>query len=423
MKQHVMLFFLLLGTARISMAQGTVTLNIEQCYDMLAKASPLAQQKALTIAAGKLAEKNYNLKWLPQVDLNAQATYQSEVTSFPAKLPNITVDELSKDQYRTTLEIIQPVYDGGIIAGQKKLVDIMTDIESQKVEVDLYLLKSKVNTYFFTAVLMEDNIRLINILKEDLDNNIKKISAQAANGVATANNVNVLKAELLKAEQKIIEFDASKKAAVQMLEILTGLVIQENTSFIRPTASAEAADVSITRPELKLFDFQKQQFQQQYRLVNTKSNPKLSLFANGGYGKPGLNMLKNEFQWYYIGGVKLSVPIINHFTRQKEKKLIKMQEQIVDKQKENFLSGSRQLVAQQKNEVEKYQKLVSTDAEIVQLRTKIKENASVRLANGIITSSDYITELNAESQAMLTRKLHEIQWLQSQYNYKLILGK
>lgn len=423
MKQHVMLFFLLLGTARISMAQGTVTLTIEQCYDMLAKASPLAQQKALTIAAGKLAEKNYNLKWLPQVDLNAQATYQSEVTSFPAKLPNITVDELSKDQYRTTLEIIQPVYDGGIIAGQKKLVDIMTDIESQKVEVDLYLLKSKVNTYFFTAVLMEDNIRLINILKKDLDNNIKKISAQAANGVATANNVNVLKAELLKAEQKIIEFDASKKAAVQMLEILTGLVIQENTSFIRPTASAEAADVSITRPELKLFDFQKQQFQQQYRLVNTKSNPKLSLFANGGYGKPGLNMLKNEFQWYYIGGVKLSVPIINHFTRQKEKKLIKMQEQIVDKQKENFLSGSRQLVAQQKNEVEKYQKLVSTDAEIVQLRTKIKENASVRLANGIITSSDYITELNAESQAMLTRKLHEIQWLQSQYNYKLILGK
>lgn len=423
MKRHVMIFFLLLGTARVSMAQGTATLTIEQCYDMLAKASPLAQQKALTIAAGKLAEKNYNLKWLPQADLNAQATYQSEVTSFPAKLPNITVDELSKDQYRTTLEIIQPVYDGGMIAGQKKLAGIMTDIESQKVEVDLYQLKSKVNAYFFTALLMEDNVKLMNILKEDLGNNIKKVSAQAANGVATANNVNVLKAELLRVEQKLIEFDASKKAAVQMLEILTGLVIQENTSFIRPAASAETAGVSVTRPELKLFDFQKLQFQQQYRLVNTRSNPKLSFFANGGYGKPGLNMLRNEFQWYYIGGVKLSIPIINHFTQQKEKKLIKMQEQIVDKQKENFLSGNRQLLAQQKNEVEKYQKLVSTDAEIVQLRTKIKENASVRLANGIITSSDYITELNAENQAMLTQKLHEIQWLQSQYNYKLILGK
>lgn len=299
----------------------------------------------------------------------------------------------------------------------------MTDIESQKVEVDLYQLKSKVNAYFFTALLMEDNVKLMNILKEDLGNNIKKVSAQAANGVATANNVNVLKAELLRVEQKLIEFDASKKAAVQMLEILTGLVIQENTSFIRPAASAETAGVSVTRPELKLFDFQKLQFQQQYRLVNTRSNPKLSFFANGGYGKPGLNMLRNEFQWYYIGGVKLSIPIINHFTQQKEKKLIKMQEQIVDKQKENFLSGNRQLLAQQKNEVEKYQKLVSTDAEIVQLRTKIKENASVRLANGIITSSDYITELNAENQAMLTQKLHEIQWLQSQYNYKLILGK
>jgi hypothetical protein len=81
------------------------------------------------------------------------------------------------------------------------------------------------------------------------------------------------------------------------------------------------------------------------------------------------------------------------------------------------------MLIQQKNEVDKYKQLVATDADIVALRTRIKENASFRLTNGIITSSDYITELNAENQAMLTQKLHEVQWLQSQYNYKLILGK
>ena len=295
MKNKIVIIFCLLFISKQLIAQNTPVLTLEQCYALASTNSPLAQQKALTTAAGNMAEKNQNLKWLPQVDLNAQATYQSAVTSFPVKLPNVNVDELSKDQYRTTLEIIQPIYDGGIISGQKKLQHITNNIESQKVEVDLYQLKSKVNSCFFTALLMEESIRLMNIVKEDLNNNIKKVSTQAANGIATNSNVDVLKAELLKTSQKILEFNAVKKGAMQMLEILTGTTIAENTSFEKPAGTAVGIEATIARPELKLFDFQKQQFQQQSKLVNARSNPKLSFFTNGGYGKPGLNQLKNEF--------------------------------------------------------------------------------------------------------------------------------
>lgn len=423
MKSKYLFFFSLLFTGSQALTQDKPFLTLEQCYSAASTNSPLAQQKALTIVAGNMAEKNQNLKWLPQVDLNAQATYQSAVTSFPAKLPGITVDELSKDQYKGTLDIVQPVYDGGVISTQKKLQHATTNVESQRVEVDLYQLKLKVSGYFFTALLMEENIRLMNLVKEDLGNTVKKVSAQAANGIATNSNVDVLKAEMLKTAQKIIEFNAARKAAMQMLEILTGTAIAENTSFVRPAGTANAEDVVSDRPELKLFDFQKQQFRLQSKLISARSNPKFSFFANGGYGKPGLNMLKNEFQWFYLGGVKLSIPITGQFTKQRDQRVIKIQEQIVDRQKENFLNNNRQLLVQQKSEVDKYRELISTDTEIVSLRTKIKENASVRLANGIITSSDYITELNAENLAMLTQKLHEIQLLQSQYNYKLILGK
>ncbi len=420
--KHLFTCCLLFAGSRI-MAQDKPALTLEQCYAAASTNSPLAQQKALTIVAGNMAEKNQNLKWLPQVDVNAQATYQSAVTSFPAKLPGVTVDELSKDQYKSTLDLVQPVYDGGIISTQKKLQHATTNVESQRVEVDLYQLKSKVNACFFTALLMEENIRLMNLVKEDLNNNIKKVSAQAENGIATNSNVDVLKAELLKTSQKIIEFNATRKAAIQMLEILTGAAIAENTSFVKPAGAANAGDAIVDRPELKLFDLQKQQFQLQSKLIGARANPKFSFFASGGYGKPGLNMLKNEFQWFYTGGVKLSIPITGQFTKQRDQRVIRIQQQIVDRQKENFLDNNRQLLVQQKNEVEKYRELVSTDNEIVALRTKIKENASVRLSNGIITSSDYITELNAENQAMLTQTLHEIQLLQSQNNYKLILGK
>lgn len=422
MNNKYSLIFCLLLISNQLWAQDKPALTLEQCYAFASSSSPLAQQKALTITAGNMTEKNQNLKWLPDVNVNAQATYQSAVTYFPVKLPGVLVEELSKDQYKGTLEIIQPVYDGGLIAGQKKLQHIATNIEGQKVEVDLYLLKSKVNSYFFMALLMEENIQLMNIVTEDLNNNIKKVSAQAANGIATNSNVDVLKAEQLKASQKIIEFNAVKKEAVQMLEILTGTTIAANTSFVKPMNTTDVAETVINRPELKLFDFQKQQFQQQSKLINAKTNPRFSFFANGGYGRPGLNQLKNEFQWFYIGGVKLIIPIMNQFTKQREQRVIKIQEQVVDKQRENFLNNNRQLLVQQKNEVEKYQQLLATDADIVILRNKIRGNASFKLANGIITSTDYITELNAENQAMLNQKLHEIQWLQAQYNYQLITG-
>ncbi|MFN8306449.1 MAG: TolC family protein [Ferruginibacter sp.] len=422
MKRIILLIAAGLLAACSVVAQSGNTLTLEQCYDLLAKTSPLAQQKALTITAGNLAEKNQNLKWLPQADLNGQATYQSDVTSVPIKLPNLTIDEPGKDQYKGTLDLVQPVFDGGVTGTQKKIQRATTNIESQKVEVDLYQLRSRVNTYFFTALLMDENIRIMELTKTDLENNIRKVSAQAANGIATNSNVDVLKAELLKVSQRIIEYQANRKSAIEMLGVLTGSPIDAHTSFVKPAMLADK-DETISRPELKLFDYQKQQFRLQSRLIQAKANPKLSLFGTGGYGRPALNMLKNEFQWYYLGGVKLSIPITGQFTKQRDVKVMRLQEQIVEKQREAFLSNNRQLQVQQKNELEKYGQLFSSDAEIVGLRTKIKENASVRLANGIITSSDYITELNAENQAMLAQKLHEVQWLQAQYNYKLIIGK
>ena len=101
-KKHAIILWLLVSSIQLA-AQNNAVLTLEQCYSLAATNSALAQQKALTITAGNMAERNQNLKWLPSVDVNAQATYQSEVTSFPVKLPGVTVEELSKDQYKGTI--------------------------------------------------------------------------------------------------------------------------------------------------------------------------------------------------------------------------------------------------------------------------------------------------------------------------------
>lgn len=423
MNRKINLLIAFLFFSKLLIAQQLTEISIEQCYNLAANNSPLYQQKALTIAAGNKAEKNMNLKWLPQIDLNAQATYQSDVTALPIKIPNITIQELDKDQYKGTLELVQPVLDGGVISGQKKLQQIITQTEAQKVEVDLYQLRSTINNYYFTALLMDQNIGLMNLVQQDLTNSLKTVSAQVSNGVATKSNLNLLKVELLKTGQQKIEFGSVKKQAIEILAILTGANVDEHTRLINPASTYNIADTTVVRPELKLFDFQQQNIRLQSKLINAKTNPKFSLFANGGYGKPGLNMLSNQFQWFYMSGVKLNIPIMSRITQQKDKEVLMIQEQVVGKQKENFLRNNQQLLVRQRNEIEKYQQLAASDSEIIALRSSIKENAFVKLSNGLITTDDYIRELNAENQAMLNQKLHEVALLQAQYNYKIIMGQ
>lgn len=403
-------------------AQTSATLTLEQCYGLAEKASPLLQQQRWTALAGNLAEKNTNLKWLPKIDINAQATYQSAVTSLPVKLPNITIEELDKDQYRGTLELVQPLYDGGAIASQKKLQQVTTAVETQKVAVDLYQLRSTINNYYFTALLMEQNLQLMEVVKQDINNSIRIIAAQVLNGTAVKSNEDLLRAELLKTDQQVIELKATRKQAIENLAMLTGAVISEQTKLELPHASNQSAD-TLQRPELKLFDYQQALLHQQSKLLQAKINPGLSFFANGGYGKPGLNQLKNEFQWFYLTGIRLNIPLVSRFTVQKDRAVLAMQEQVVKQQKENFIKRNQELVIRQKNDIEKYRQLVATDSAVIALRTSIKENASVKLANGIITSTDYIRELDAESQARLSQQLHVISLLQAQYNYKIILGE
>lgn len=61
--------------------------------------------------------KEYNLEnaakgYLPQFALSAKASYQSDVTEIPVKLPGVDLKGLSKDQYQVMLELQQKIWDG-----------------------------------------------------------------------------------------------------------------------------------------------------------------------------------------------------------------------------------------------------------------------------------------------------------------------
>ena len=68
--------------------------------------------------------------------VNGQATYQSEVTQIPIKIPEMSVPEISKDQYKLYADISQPVYDGGMAKLQQQSQQANGDVEKQKIEIE-----------------------------------------------------------------------------------------------------------------------------------------------------------------------------------------------------------------------------------------------------------------------------------------------
>lgn len=409
------IFLLFIGLIN---AQETITL--EQCYQWSRENYPLIKKQELIKKAEQFTTENALKGWLPQVNITAQATYQNDVTQFPVKLPNVNVEPLSKDQYKAYADVSQTIYDGGNIRNQKNLAKIQSEVQNIQTEVELDKLKERINQLYFGILQTNKQWTQLQFTKLDIKEGIKKAEAQLKNGVIFRSNLDVLKAELVKIEQKEIELQAIKQNFVQMLSYFIKKNIDENTQLETPEKILLTKNNN--RSELKLFDAQKQLLETQRKIINTKNTPKLGAFFQGGYGKPGFNMLKNEFDLFYIGGVRLNIPISGFYTQKNDLALLENQSQDIEIQRENFLFNQNFIEIQQRNDLEKIQNLIDKDNELIELRKSIKTASLAQLENGVINTNDYLREVTAEEQAILTKITHEIQYLLTQYNLKAQLN-
>jgi outer membrane protein TolC len=401
------------------------TLSLQKAYELAQQNYPLIKQRELIKQTSDYSVDNLGKGFLPQVFFSGQATYQSAVTepNLPGTPPGVIVQILDKDQYKLLADVNQLIYDGGAIKQQKNIQGLSDDVEQQKIEVELYKLKERINQVFLGVLYLDEQLKQVDLIKADLDNGIKRVEAQVNNGVAFKSNLNVLKAELLKTHQRAIELKSSRKGYIDVLSLFINQQLPENTKLERPVADGSVLSTDIQRPELKLYSTQEKLLGSQFNLVDSRNRPKASFFFQGGYGRPGLNFFKNDFDFFYTTGIRLNWSIGGLYTEKKEKKILELNLKTIDIQKEVFLFNTNTQLKQQQSEVEKLQKLIATDDEIIDLRIKVKDAARAQLENGVITANDYLREVNAEDQARQTLISHQIQLLQALINYQTISGK
>lgn len=416
MKRFYFIFVIFILASKLA-AQENV--SIEQCYQWAKANYPLIKQYRLIEQSEQFNLSNAGKGYLPQFSLNAKATYQSDVTKLPLDIPisGLVIPTLNKDQYQVVAEVNQTVWDGGVIRSNKDVLKAKARTEIGQVETDLYTLNQRINDLFFGILLQNELLRQNVILQNDFRVNIDRIKAMITNGVANQSDLESMTVELLNAHQKEIELQAARKGYIQVLSALTGQPIGETSTLVIPVVQNDLS-LEIHRPELDLFNQQSQLVKMQDKQISAGIMPRIGLFMQGGYGRPGLNMLSDDFDAFYIGGIRLSWNLGKLYTLKNDRRKLETDCKTIDVQRETFLFNTRMQLTQQHTEIEKINKLIQTDAKIVALRTSIKKSAEVKLINGVISVTDLIHEINAEDLSRQTEASHRIQRLMAIYNYK-----
>ncbi len=397
-------------------ASGGTTLTLTQCQEQARSNYPLIQQYGLIDRSESYTLANAEKGYLPQLTVTGKATYQSEVTKLPISLPGITVKGLSKDQYQALAEVNQVVWDGGAIRSQKSLSKTQAEVKRKTLEQELYTLNDRVNQLFFGILLQQAQLQQIALKQEELQRNYDQVKACLQGGIAEESDLEAIEVEKLSTTQKQIELEATGKAYCEMLSLLTGKKGIQPNELEKPKSLLPDVSLENNRPELALFQAQSQALEVQKLAVKSKIAPKLGLFVQGGYGRPGLNMLKNEFTPYYLGGIRMSWNLGNLYTQRNELRELSVQQENIGVLRENFLFNTQLQVAQQRNEIEKSRRLATDDDHIIELRARLLKASEAKVAGGTLTVTEMLRQLTALDLARQNKVTHEIQLLWSQYN-------
>lgn len=419
---------LLLLFYSLSISGYMQSLTIEQCYALARQNYPLIKQYDLIEKS-----RTYNLayaakSYLPQLSLQARASWQSDITEFPEEFNNILdrmgVDGIefpSKDQYRIVLELYQSIWDGGLTASKQKSIKAQSEIEKQNMEVSLYALYQQINQLYFGILLLEEQLKQNELFMKELNRNYQCIEKFIDNGLANSSDLNKIKVEILMREQTKSEMTYNRKAYVLMLSLLIGQNINEETRLEKPESSVELKE-EINRPELKRYDAQLKLNDIQQKATLAKGMPRIGLFAQGAYANPGLNMFKSGFSPYFMGGISLSWNLSGLYTYGDENKNLNINANSIAIQKETFLFNLNQQVSKTNSDIEKAKELMQKDDEIIALREQIKTTSEVKVENGTLSVNDYLQDIVLADMARQNKVLHEMQWLLALYQLNIEKG-
>lgn len=392
------------------------------CLEAAQKSATSTKQKEIEQELARLNAQIIQTGWLPQIAFNGQTTYQSDVTGLGIDIPNLRMTPINKDQYKTFVDVNQLIYDGGASKIRNMLQEISSNNAQTRIQIANRNLLLETQKMFFSALLAQENLLIWETAKEEIIARKTALESGLRFGARTKNQLDILDVELLKIEQQITDISAAKNIAVDMLNLLTGLNLNKQTKFQIPQDIQSISPLSFDTFEMKVLQNQQSIVAANQELNQSKLRPKAIVFGQGGYGNPALNMLKNEFQSYYLLGIRLNWDISSFYTKNINQKSEQLQKELINQQKIDLERQISMQHTKMSEEVKRFETLIQQDRGMITLRERISKTAASELDMGTITATQFVSEKNAEKLVKQAYLLHTIQKLAFLQDAILLFG-
>ncbi|MEZ4828856.1 MAG: TolC family protein [Bacteroidia bacterium] len=408
---------LILPLSLIALWANAQTLSLAECQREAMALSPLQQQKSLIATTTNLQNQNLEAVFLPKITLAGQATWQSDVITFPEIGPVAVFPEIPHFQFNTALNASQILFDGGAVKLGKQINEVSRQVQTQETDVEINRVKEVVNELYFSILLLDKNTAILNQALEQLSTRRISLESGVRNGVVLKSNLDAFDKQILLLEQKRDQLLADKKALLHMLEDWTGKEDLSGTTFVIPDYSEASAINYSGRPEYQLFDLQKQQIAQSANALQARTLPLVSAFATGGIGQPNpFNFLKTDPSPFFQAGVKFAWTPWDWNQTRREKEILAVKAQMIDTRKQQLDQNIQVAIRRDQEAISSLETQIERDQKIISLQESIVAQANTQLDNGIITSADYLSEVTALTEAKLNLEAHTIQLSRAKVN-------
>ena len=421
--KYILFVFILLNFVDFSWAQSIEKLSLEEAFQLAKEKYPSFQQNELHDKLHELQIQKLDKEKMPQLNLIGKGTIQTHSLSLPFALPGMEEITLPLVNIQTYGEATFMLYDGGVHDVKKELLTTALQTKKQAAKVEWESMKMQITQSFFAALLLRKQKAVVELAQTNLQQRIDFLQAGFDNGVVLESDLLKIKVKYQQLQAQINELDNNIISALKSLSYLIGNDISTN-AVLASGIGEEELFMPIHRAEQKMFALQKQQILSQEKMIAIKGKPKLTAFLRLGAGYPNpLNLFDNNISPFGIGGLQFRWRIWDWGMDDLERQQLTIQSQLVDVQKSSFEYRLNAANARYEEELKKIKMQIQDEQKIVELQKSIEKQLAAQLEHGVITTTEYLQQVNATLQASLKLETRYVQLQQTRAAYWTLRGK
>lgn len=389
-------------------------ITLDECKTSARDNYPAVKQYRLIELSRDYTVDNASKAWLPKVSVAAGAVAMTDLTE---KMATGAATDISNEIYGAMLQVNQTIYDGGTTAARKRVTRAEADVEKGRIDVTMYDINSRVEEIFFGILTIDEKLKQIRLLQNDLELSMRTVNGMINGGLANLSDKDAIKVEQLKASQQESSLTTSRDAYVRMLAAFTGKDMPSSTQFEKPSDTITPSYGTITnhRPELEYYSARLRLLDEQRHTLDTKLRPQISFFGAAVYHNRINDLLKNGT---LAAGVTLSWNIGALYTRKNDIRNIETQKLQTESQRETFLLNTRMQNENSYGNINGLKKQIALDDEIITLRENIRQTTEKKVENGTETVNELLRHINSVSEARQAKAMHEIALIRELYSLR-----